>query len=220
MTHRRGRTRRRPCPRPTPRSRAHPHGASCPPHPGHGNAPAASSDSTRTRSGLTVVMAARLSQQEALPVSAKTCREAFACSGTHLPCPRTHPDATPPPPRHPHHRWRTTAPQSSPYVAPDTSPSRVVQRNAGSHRSIRAHHPRVHRVGQVWHDSIRPGSKVSIILGAVQRTRTSISTDLRDDANPAGHPSRPNQHPGPPTLMAGAPVENCIIGRPVRLPYP
>ncbi len=99
---RRGTTRRPDPPRPTSRSRAHPHGPSTPTsHDGHDSNPPTSSDSTRTGSGLTVIMAALLSQQEALPVVLQD----FAGRASLIPDPATlphHPVRQPPHPTHAH----------------------------------------------------------------------------------------------------------------------
>jgi hypothetical protein len=67
-----------------------------------------------------------LSQQEALPVSAKTCREGFARSGTHRHCPTRQPRSNPPlPARRPHPRRRPTPPRSSSHMAPDNTSDRL-----------------------------------------------------------------------------------------------
>jgi len=121
---RRGRTRHRCSPRPTGRGRAHPHGANRPPQEGHRSVPAASSDSTRTGSGLTVVTAALLSQQEALPV----CPPRHGPGGLRL---FTEPRTVP---QHTHQGNPTAAPPSSPPLA-HYSPTVLTSRGA-QHQSL------------------------------------------------------------------------------------
>ncbi len=122
---------------PTPRTKR------ASPHEGHLSVLARRCDSTRTGSLLTVVMAAHLSQQEALPVSAKTGRGASHVQGHPDPAPHTQ-RGNLSAARHPHLRWRSTAPRSSTHVAPDTA------------RAIASHRP--HGSGMVWWEVLPPCS--------------------------------------------------------------